>query len=103
VVGFTIGYSDEDPAPRDRLPLDGLVHSETYHDYGDERIAEIYRERNVKGWQRYMSYPRVRELIIESGVENLAQVYTEVKYTRRSHQEFSRNVLDYLKAQGFMN
>ncbi|MEE9188695.1 MAG: hypothetical protein V3U36_04945, partial [Anaerolineales bacterium] len=103
VVGFTIGYPNEDPAPRDRLPLDGLVHSETYHDYSDERIAEIYRERNVKGWQRYMSYPRVRELIIESGVENLAQVYTEVKYTRRSHQEFSRNVLDYLKAQGFMN
>ncbi len=79
VVGFTLGYPDEDPALRDRLPLDGLVHNETYQDYSDERIAEIYREREVKGWDRYMSYPRLRKLIIDSGVENLAQVYTEVK------------------------
>lgn len=103
VVGFTIGYPNEDPAPRDRLPLDGLVHQETYQDYSDERIAEIYREREVKGWERYMSYPRLRKLIIDSGVENLAQVYTEVKYSRRSHQEFSKKVLNYLKQQNFMN
>lgn len=103
VVGFTLGYPDEDPAPRDRLPLDGLVHQETYRDYDDDRIAEIYREREVKGWERYMSYPRLRRLIIDAGVENLAQVYTEVKYSRQSHQEFSRNVLNYLKMQEFMN
>ena len=83
--------------------MDGLVHYETYQDYSDERIAEIYRQREVKGWDRYMSYPRLRKLIIDSGVENLAQVYTEVKYSRQSHQEFSRKVLDYLKAQDFMD
>jgi hypothetical protein len=103
VVGFSLGYPDEDPALRDRLPLDGLVHYETYQDYNDERIAEIYREREVKGWERYMSYPRLRKLIIDSGVENLAQVYTEVKYSRQSHQEFSRKVLNYLKAQNFID
>ena len=103
VVGFTIGYPNESPALRDRLPLDGLVHQETYQDYSDERIVEVYREREVKGWERYMSYPRLRKLINDSGVENLAQVYTEVKYSRRSHQEFSKKVLNYLKQQDFMN
>ncbi|UCD43047.1 MAG: nitroreductase family protein [Chloroflexota bacterium] len=103
VVGFTLGYPNEDPPLRDRLPLDGLVHYETYQDYDDERIVEIYREREVKGWDRYMSYPRLRKLIIDSGVKNLAQVYTEVKYSRQSHQEFSRRVLNYLKLQDFMN
>jgi nitroreductase len=103
VVGFTLGYPDEDPALRDRLPMDGLVHYETYHDYSDDRVAEIYQQREVKGWERYMSYPRLRKLIIDSGVENLAQVYTEVKYSRRSHQEFSRKVLKYLQQQDFMN
>ena len=103
VVGFTLGYPDEDPAPRDRLPLEGLVHHETYHDYSDEQISEIYQEREHRGWERYMGYPRLRKLIIESGVENLAQVYTEVKYPRRSYQEISRNVLNYLKSQGFMD
>lgn len=103
VVGFTLGYPDEAPPLRDRLPLDGLVHHETYQDYDDERIKEVYRQREVKGWDRYMSYPRLRKLILDSGVENLAQVYTEVKYSRQSHQEFSRRVLNYLKMQDFMN
>ena len=103
VVGFTLGYPNEDPALRDRLPLDGLVHYETYHDYSDERVAEIYKQRELKGWERYMSYPRLRKLIIDSGVENLAQVYTEVKYSRSSHQEFSRKVLNYLQQQDFMD
>lgn len=103
VVGFSLGYPDEDPAPRDRLPLDGLVHDEVYQDYSDERIEEIYRERNVAGWERYMGFPRLRRLVEESGVENLAQLYTVVKYTRQSHQELSRTVLDYLAAQDFMN
>jgi nitroreductase len=103
VVGFSLGWPDEDPAPRDRLPLDGLIHDETYHDYSDARIDDIYRERDRRGWERYMSFPRLRALIAESGVANLAQVYTVVKYTRESHQEFSATVLGYLREQGFMN
>jgi nitroreductase len=103
VVGFSLGYPDEDPAPRDRLPLDGLVHDETYQPYSDERIAEVYRERDVKGWERYMDFPRLRQMVEESGVKNLAQFYTVVKYTRESHQRFSKTVLDYLAAQDFMN
>ncbi len=103
VVGFSLGYPAEDPAPSDRLPLAGLVHNETYHDYSDECIRDIYRERDVKGWQRYMSAPRLRQMIEESGVENLAQVYTTVKYTRESHQAFSKKVIDYLASQDFMN
>jgi hypothetical protein len=103
VVGFSLGYPDEDPALRDRLPLDGLVHRETYQDYDDERIRAIYSQRDVKGWERYMSYPRLRARIEASGVENLAQIYTRLKYTRESHQAFSKTVLDYLAAQDFLH
>jgi len=103
VVGFSLGYPDEDPALRDRLPLDGLVHYETYEDYTDQRICDIYRMREVNGWDRYMGFPELRQLIEESGVENLAQVYTILKYTRESHRDFSRNLLDYLAGQEFMN
>jgi nitroreductase len=103
VAGFSLGYPAETPAPRDRLPLMGLIHQETYHDYSDADIEAIYRERNVKGWERYMSFPHLRQLIEASGVENLAQIYTEVKYTRASHQAFSQKVLAYLQAQSFMN
>lgn len=103
VAGYSLGYADEDPPLRDRLPLEGLVHQETYQEYSDDRIREIYHERDVKGWERYMSYPELRRRIEGSGVENLAQIYTQLKYTRESHQEFSKTVLDYLATQDFLN
>ena len=103
IVGYSLGWPDEDPAPRDRLPLSGLVHNETYHDYSDDDIRAIYHQRETRGWQRYMSYPELRLMIEASGVQNLAQVYTVVKYTRESHEEFSATVLGYLREQGFLN
>lgn len=103
VVGFSVGFPDEDPLPRDRLPLDGLVHYETYQDYTDERILEIYREREIRGWERYMGFPRLRRMVEDSGVKNLAQLYTVVKYTKDSHQIFSKKVLEYLQESAFMN
>jgi nitroreductase len=103
VAGFSLGYPDEVPDLRDRLPLDGLVHYETYQDYDSELIQEIYREREAAGWERYMSIPRLREIVEESGVENLAQIYSNVKYSQKNHQKFSRTVLSYLDEQGFMN
>ena len=103
VVGFTLGYPAEDPPLRDRLPLDGLLHRETYQDYSDERIRPVYKNRETAGWDRYMANKWLREMVAEHGVENLAQIYTVLKYTKDSHQESSQQVLAYLAEQGFMN
>lgn len=103
VVGYSLGYPDEDPDPRDRLPLGGLVHKEVYQDYSDARIRQVYRDRERKGWERYMSMPRLRKMVAESGVQNLAQLYTTVKYSRESHQGYSKTILEYLRDQDFMN
>lgn len=103
VVGYVMGYPNESPALRDRLPLSGMVHREKYHKYSDEDISTIYDEREKKGWERYMSFPRLRKMIEESGVENLAQVYTQVKYTQESHKNFSQNILRCLHQQDFSN
>lgn len=103
VVGFTLGYPDEDPQLRDRLPRKGLVHRNRYQEYSDRAIQEIYREREVKGWERYMNSARLRRLVKEAGVETLAELYTTVKYTREGYQEISRRLLTTLQRQDFMN
>ncbi|MCP4308456.1 MAG: NADPH-dependent oxidoreductase [bacterium] len=102
VVGFSLGWPDEDPAPRDRLPLTGLVHHEVYHDHSDAEIAEIYKDRDRAGWERYMSNPDLRRLIEEANVENLAQIYTVVKYTPEGQAKYSASLLTYLREQGFL-
>jgi nitroreductase len=103
VVGFSLGYPDEAPEERKRLPLSSLVHHDTYKDYGPEDIKNAYREREVLGWERYMAIPELRKMVEESGVENLAQVYTKLKYTRESHLEYSKTVSDYLSRSGFLH
>ncbi|WP_372369324.1 nitroreductase family protein [Candidatus Uabimicrobium sp. HlEnr_7] len=103
VAGYVMGYPDENPQLRDRLPLEGLVHKEVYTKYSDEDILNIYKDREQKGWDRYMSVPELRKMIEESGVDNLAQVYTQVKYTQESHKHFSQNILKCLNKQDFTN
>jgi hypothetical protein len=102
VTGMVMGTPAEDPPLRDRLPLDGLVHFETYRDPDDDGIRAIYRERDRAGWERYMAIPELRARVEAAGVRNLAQIYTTVKYTREAHARFAANVLGYLRAQGFL-
>lgn len=102
VVGFVMGHPAEDPALRDRLPLDGLIHHDTYQRPDDASIARIYERRETAGWDRYMSNPALRERIEASGVRNLAQVYTQVKYPRSQSVGFARNVQRALARQGFL-
>ena len=102
VTGFVLGYPDQDPDLRYRLPREGLVHQETYQTYSDQDIAAIYSEKETRGWERYLKSPRLRKLVEESGVENLAQMYTVVKYTRKGYQGHSQNVLRTLEEKGFM-
>lgn len=103
VVGFCLGYPDEDPDLRHRLPYRGLVHQETYNDYTKEDIRDVYREKEDIDWQRYLASPRLRQQVEAQGIENLAQLYTTAKYTQAFHQEYSRKLLDYLARKGFMN
>lgn len=101
VVGFSLGYPDEEPVARDRLPLSALVHRERYEVKTDAEILESYHNREQAGWKRYLNDPKLKQAIEESGVENLAQVYTTLKYTRESHQMYSETVLKCLETQGF--
>ncbi len=103
VVGFSMGYPDETPADRDRLPIEAIVHRNVYRSETDEDILDTYRDREKVGWKRYNDSPELRESIRESGVQNLAQVYTRLKYTRESHIGYSKTVLECLRDRGFMD
>lgn len=102
VVGFVLGRPAEDPAPRDRLPLDALVHHDTYRELDDDALRAAYRDREVAGWKRYMANPDLRRRIEASGLTNLARVYSELKYPRADHEVFTANVVRMLRAQGVL-
>lgn len=103
VVGFCLGFPDESPEPRHRLPYEGLIHEETYQDYTRDEIIQIYEEKERMDWERYLKSPRMRELVEAENIKNLAQLYTNLKYTKDFHQDYSRTLLTYLEHKGFMN
>lgn len=102
VVGFCLGYPGEEPTVRDRLPMGSLIHHERYENRSDQKILDAYEARETTGWERYLESPELRRKIEEGGVENLAQVYTKLKYTRESHDEYSRSVTSRLAESGFL-
>ncbi len=94
VTTITLGYPDEDPPLTDRLPLEAVVHNEKYRDYTPEDIGRIYREKE--------QLEENKGFVAENDKENLAQVYTDVRYKKSDNEYFSEVLLNVLKKQGFM-
>ena len=95
VTTLTIGWPDENPVQIDRLPLDAIVHQETYHDYLDEEITKIYHDKEMRRDSM--------QFVAENNKESLAQVFTDVRYKKDDNVAFSNMLLEVLKNQGFMN
>ena len=95
VATLTIGWPDENPPLTDRLPLESFVHQETYTDYIDKDIDNYYRYKEELEENRH--FVRI------NNKETLAQVFTDIRYTRKDNEVMSRGLLDVLKKQGFLD
>lgn len=94
VATITMGWPDETPELSDRLPLSAIIHDETYHDYTPEQIDQIYQEKE--------SLPENIQFCQVNEKETLAQVFTDIRYTKKDNEAMSKNLLDALKQQGFL-
>jgi nitroreductase len=95
VTTVTIGWPAENPEQVDRLPLEAVVHREKYSDYADSDIEKYYLEKESRSDSK--------QFVKENSKETLAQVFTDVRYTRKDNVLFSNLLLQVLKDQGFMN
>ena len=103
VTSLVVGWPDEAPSRRDRLPVAGLIHDERYRRPSDEDIERIFRDREVKGWERYMGDPGLRAAVEQAGVSSLAQFYTsKLKYDPDFHGERATALVATLQRQGFL-
>lgn len=93
ITTITLGWPDELPEQVDRLPLEAILHQETYHDYSEEDIDRLYAYKE--------SLPENLKFIAENNKETLAQVFTDVRYKKTDSEFFSEVLLETLKKQGF--
>ena len=95
VAAVVLGYPNEEPGLTDRLPLEGVVHYDRYDDYTKEDIDRIYADKEA--------LDQTRELLEINKKDTLAQIFTDNRYKREDNIHFSREFLDVIKEQGFMN
>ena len=94
ITAITAGYPAE-PLPElcERLPLQAIVHQEHYADYTESAIDALYEEKE--------SLKANRLYVEENRKETLAQVFTDIRYTRKNNEFFSDEFLKTIDAQGF--
>lgn len=94
VATITMGWPDENPMQTDRLPLRAMVHQERFEDYTAERIDDFYRTKEAL---------EVNKNFVEiNRKETLAQVFTDIKYTKKDNEAMSKSLLEALHQQGFL-
>ena len=94
VATLTVGWPDENPALTDRLPLESFVHQETYHDYLSKDIDAYYDEKE--------HLPENLNFVKINQKETLAQIFTDIRYTRKDNEALSKGLIDALIRQGFL-
>ena len=103
VTTIVVGWPAEDPAKRDRLPMPALLHDERYREPTGEQIEAIYAQREIRGWQRYMSDPETKARVEAMGITSLAHYYTsKVKYDPDIFREDSAKLRALLEAKHFL-
>ena len=93
VATITVGYPDESPVQPERLPLEGILHEEVYHDYTDEDIDRIYAAKEAM--------PENQHFVNINQKETLAQVFTDIRYKKADNEYMSGVLKKTLKQQGF--
>jgi FMN reductase [NAD(P)H] len=94
VATLTVGWPAEEPALSDRLPLESFVHQETYSDYTPAAIDDYYREKEA--------LPENQHFVELNHKETLAQIFTDIRYTRKDNEAMSAGLMEALKHQGFL-
>ena len=95
VATLTVGWPDEEPPLTDRLPLESFVHQETYHDYLAMDIDRYYDEKE--------HLPENQHFVRINHKETLAQVFTDIRYTRKDNEAMSKEMLTALERLGFLD
>ena len=93
VITLSMGYPDETTHLSERLPLEGVVHNECYHDYSDDDIDRVHKPRE--------EFPFNKEMVRLNNTENLAQLFTQIRYPRKDNISISQALLKYIKETGY--
>lgn len=104
VTSLVVGWPDETPAQRDRLPPQAWIHEERYQAPTPQDIDTHYAQREQQGRERYLAMgPEMVAAWQQHGISSLAQYYTSpIKYDPDRLAENSAAIEAVLRERGFL-
>lgn len=94
VCTLAIGWPEGEPQEAERLPIDAVLVWERYPDRSDKEIEEIHAEKE--------SLEVNKGYVKENGLDNLAQVFAQVRYPRSTNEAASASLREFLTRQKFL-
>ncbi len=94
IATITLGWPAEEPNISDRLPIEAIIHYEHYEDYTPEKIDKFYNEK--ENIEENIHFVEINKK------ETLAQIFTDIRYTKKDNEAMSKGMIDALKGQYFL-
>ena len=94
IATITLGWPAEEPNISDRLPIEAIIHYEHYEDYTPEKIDKFYNEK--ENLEENLHFVEINKK------ETLAQIFTDIRYTKKDNEAMSKGMIDALKGQDFL-
>lgn len=94
-----IGYPDESPRLRVRLPLEAVVHRNTYRVLTDDEIRVVYKEREGV-WETVKE--ELKESLRKENVHSIPQAVAVQRYSRQVAVGRSKGIVENLDRAGFI-
>lgn len=94
IATITLGWPAEEPNISDRLPIEAIIHYEHYEDYTPEKIDKFYNEK--ENIEENLHFVEINKK------ETLAQIFTDIRYTKKDNEAMSKGMIDALKGQDFL-
>ncbi|MBD5280684.1 MAG: NADPH-dependent oxidoreductase, partial [Bacteroides sp.] len=86
-------YPTNIPLPTDRLPVEAIIHQETYRKDSDERVKEFFQYKE--------QLPENSDFVKENNKQSLAQVFTDVRYPDKTNKLVSETFKALIEEKGF--
>ncbi len=94
IATLTVGWPAEEPPLSDRLTVESFVHHEEYHDYSPADIDKYYTAKEQLA--ENINFCKI------NNKETLAQIFTDIRYTKKDNESMSAGLLEALRQQGFL-
>ncbi len=94
VASISIGYPKPGEGQCERLPVEAVLHEETYRNDSDTTILELFKAKD--------DYEPNKEFVKENGKDSLAQVFTDIRYPEEMNLAVSKSFMQILKDKGFV-